>query len=63
MMLDEPYRWADAVSNRREYIEDQLRGGSPVVGLGYKGGALLLVVEHPFCVSIVPQSVVLLKVT
>ncbi|MBB31023.1 MAG: hypothetical protein CME25_19210 [Gemmatimonadetes bacterium] len=42
MMLDEPYRWADAVSNRREYIEDQLRGGSPVVGLGYKGGALLL---------------------
>ena len=42
MMLEEPYRWADAVSNRREYIEDQLQGGSPVVGLGYKGGVLLL---------------------
>ena len=42
MMLDEPYRWADAVTNRREYIEDQLRGGSPVVGLAYKDGALLL---------------------
>ncbi len=42
MMLDEPYRWADAVANRREYIEDQLRGGSPVVGLGYRDGALLL---------------------
>ena len=42
MMLDEPYRWAEAVANRREYIEDQLRGGSPVVGLGYRDGALLL---------------------
>ncbi len=42
MMLDEPYRWADAVANRREYIEDQLRGGSPVVGLGYRDGVLLL---------------------
>ncbi len=42
MMLDEPYRWAEAVANRREYIEDQLRGGSPVVGVGYRGGALLL---------------------
>jgi proteasome alpha subunit len=42
MMLDEPYRWADAVSNRREYVEDQLTGGSPVVGLGYKDGTLLL---------------------
>lgn len=41
-MLDEPYRWADAVANRREYIEDQLRGGSPVVGLRYREGALLL---------------------
>ena len=42
MMLDEPYRWADAVGNRREYIEDQLLGGSPVVGSAYAGGALLL---------------------
>ncbi len=42
MMLDEPYRWADAVANRREYIEDQLRGGSPVVGLAWRDGALLL---------------------
>ncbi len=42
MMLDEPYRWAEAVANRREYIEDQLRRGSPVVGVGYRDGALLL---------------------
>ena len=41
-MHDEPYRWAEAVANRREYIEDQLRGGSPVVGLGYRDGAVLV---------------------
>ncbi|OGX01416.1 MAG: hypothetical protein A3K11_13115 [Nitrospirae bacterium RIFCSPLOWO2_12_FULL_63_8] len=42
MLLDEPYRWAEAVANRRDYIEDQLRGGSPVVGTGYREGALLV---------------------
>jgi len=42
MMLDEPYRWAESVANRRDYIEDQLRGGSPVVGLAFEGGALLV---------------------
>jgi proteasome alpha subunit len=42
MMLEEPYRWAEAIANRREYVEDQLRGGSPVVGIGYEDGALLL---------------------
>ncbi|MDA0747951.1 MAG: hypothetical protein O2954_15630 [bacterium] len=42
MMLDEPYRWAEAVSNRRDYVEDQLQDGSPVVGLAYRDGILLL---------------------
>ncbi len=46
MMLEEPYRWAEAVANRREYIEDQLRGGSPVVGLAYRDGALLLTLSQ-----------------
>ena len=41
-MLDEPYRWVEAVRNRREYLEDQLAGASPVVGLRYAGGLLLL---------------------
>ncbi len=41
-MLDEPYRWVEAIRNRREYLEDQLRGASPVVGLGYADGVLLL---------------------
>ena len=43
-MLDEPYRWLEAVNNRRDYIEDQLRGGSPVVGLRYDDGLLLVTI-------------------
>lgn len=41
-MLEEPYRWVEAINNRREYLEDQLSGGSPVVGMSYAGGVLLL---------------------
>ena len=40
----EPYRWLDAIGNRREYIEDQLTTGSPVVGLTYDNGVLLLTI-------------------
>ena len=43
-MLDEPYRWLEAVNNRRDYIEDQLRGGSPVVGLRFDDGLLLVTI-------------------
>lgn len=42
MMLDEPYRWVETIANRREYLEDQLRGGSPAVGIAYDDGVLLL---------------------
>lgn len=41
-MLDEPYRWVEAIRNRREYVEDQLRGASPVVATRYAEGLLLL---------------------
>jgi proteasome alpha subunit len=41
-MLDEPYRWVEAIHNRREYLEDQLEGASPVVGVSYADGVLLL---------------------
>ncbi len=41
-MLEEPYRWVEAINNRREYLDDQLSGGSPVVGMTYAGGVLLL---------------------
>jgi len=40
-MIEEPYRWVEAVANRREYIETQLAAGSPIVALKYDGGILL----------------------
>src|SRR6201995_5525002 len=41
-MVDEPYRWVEAISNRREYIENELATGSPTVGISFSGGILLL---------------------
>jgi proteasome alpha subunit len=41
-MTEEPYRWLEAITNRREYIEDQLTPGSPVVALSCDPGVLLL---------------------
>ena len=41
-MIEEPYRWLDAISNRREYIRDQLKGGTPVFAVSRKVGILLL---------------------
>jgi len=46
MLSDEPYRWAEGVANRRDYIEDQIRAGSPVVGVGYEDGILLLTLSR-----------------
>jgi proteasome alpha subunit len=39
-MIEEPYRWVEAIANRREYIEAQLASGSPIVALGYRDGIL-----------------------
>jgi proteasome alpha subunit len=41
-MIEEPYRWVEAIANRREYIEHHLATGSPIVALSYAGGILLL---------------------
>ena len=43
-MRDEPYRWIEAIQDRRDYIEDQLRFGSPVVGVAYNEGMMLLTI-------------------
>jgi proteasome alpha subunit len=40
-MIEEPYRWVEAIANRREYIEHQLAAGSPIVALTYADGILL----------------------
>ena len=41
-MFEEPFRFVEAIANRREYIENQISTGSPVVALNYAGGILLL---------------------
>jgi proteasome alpha subunit len=41
-MIEEPYRWVEAVANRREYIETQLAAGSPIAAVGYADGILFL---------------------
>src|SRR5258705_8412193 len=41
-MIGEPYRWVEAIANRREYIETQLASGSPIAALGYREGILFL---------------------
>src|SRR5947209_9221732 len=43
-MIEEPYRWVEAIANRREYIEGQLAPGSPIAALGYRDGILFLTV-------------------
>ena len=30
-MTEEPYRWLEAVANRREYVHEQLKSGTPVL--------------------------------
>jgi proteasome alpha subunit len=44
-MTEEPYRWLEAITNRREYIEDQLSPGLPVVVLSCEPGILLLTIK------------------
>ncbi len=41
-MTEEPYRWVEAIANRREYIETQLASGSPIVALGFRDGILFV---------------------
>lgn len=44
-MYEEPYRWVEAVGNRRQYLDEQFKQGSPVVALTYDDGMLLLTVS------------------
>jgi proteasome alpha subunit len=41
-MTDEPYRWLEAMGNRREYVQEQLREGSPAFAVSLPDGILLL---------------------
>lgn len=44
-MYEEPYKWVEAVGNRRQYLDDQFKQGSPVVGVAYETGILLMTVS------------------
>jgi proteasome alpha subunit len=41
-MTEEPYRWLEAMGNRREYVREQLKGGAPVFAACLPDGILLL---------------------
>jgi proteasome alpha subunit len=41
-MTEEPYRWLEAIGNRREYIQEQMKGGTPIFALSRPEGILLL---------------------
>lgn len=45
-MIEEPYRWVEAIANRREYIETQLGAGSPIAALGYRDGILFVTLSR-----------------
>lgn len=41
-----PYDFNQSIAHRAEYVEERLKGGSPVVGLSYDRGALLFTVRR-----------------
>lgn len=41
-MIEEPYRWLEAVANRRDYVREQIKGGSPVFAASLPDGILLV---------------------
>ena len=45
-MYEEPYRWIEAVGNRRQYLDDQFRQGSPLVAVSYVDGIVLVTTSH-----------------
>ncbi len=45
-MYEEPYRWVEAVGNRRQYLDEQFTKGAPVVALSYAEGILMLTVSR-----------------
>ncbi len=41
-MIEEPYRWLEAVANRREYVQDQIKSGTPVFAVSLSAGIALI---------------------
>src|SRR5215210_8966868 len=40
-MIEEPYRWLEAINNRREYVREQIKEGSPGFAVKLPEGILL----------------------
>jgi proteasome alpha subunit len=45
-MYEEPYRWVEAVGNRRQYLDEQFTQGAPVVAVTCADGILLVTVSR-----------------
>ena len=41
-MTEEPYRWLEAIANRREYVREQIRSGSPVFAVSLPAGIVMV---------------------
>jgi len=41
-MTEEPYRWLEAIANRREYVLNQIKDGSPVLAISLDAGILVV---------------------
>lgn len=41
-MTEEPYRWLEAVSNRRDYVREQIKPGTPVLAACLEAGVVML---------------------
>ena len=46
-MTEEPYRWLEAIANRREYIREQLKSAMPVFAFSRPEGVLLVGAGSP----------------
>ena len=45
-MYEEPYRWIEAVANRRTYLDDQFVQGNPLVAVSFAKGILLVTMNR-----------------
>jgi len=41
-MIEEPFRWMEAISTRHSYVREKLFKGQPVIGVPYNEGAVIL---------------------
>ncbi len=41
-MTEEPYRWLEAVSNRRDYVREQIKAGTPVLAACLPDGIVMV---------------------